>query len=487
MISSYVLELLEPQFNNKILIIDGERLDSAIHYSTELRNQGFRVLWYQEALTFRLKYEDEVKNDKTKLVVFAQATSYIPYDLRCRFREFNLTFAGLFPKLNEEVLSSDKSLDLDLLCLAYKNNFDDLKEKEQTKIFIDNKVNSRKNAERCINNLYSSISDSVDKVPHYSNWFSIAETKARIDVLAVKYQIDFDTSNINRLFQKYILEIFGRLSTEINEKTPVLVSKAMEYMHDHSDKFVVIVMDGMSKFDWHIISTSFRNIKYEETAVFAMIPTTTSISRQCLLSNKYPCQLIEPWKQSKEKDEFVSCAKELGYKENQIAYGRGYNTCFDSFVCCGAVIINDIDDLVHAQTQGRLGMLNDVRVLASQHKLVDMTKRFIKEGFDVYISADHGNTLCTGLGKLMKTGVETETKSKRMLVLNNFADKDMLMQKYNLINYPKYYLNKTFDYLICNTGESFDVKGEEVMTHGGISLDEVVVPFIKIKAVDIDG
>ena len=45
------------------------------------------------------------------------------------------------------------------------------------------------------------------------------------------------------------------------------------------------------------------------------------------------------------------------------------------------------------------------------------------------------------------------------------------------------YLNKVFDYLICDVGDSFDAKGEEVMTHGGISIDEVIVPFIKIKAV----
>ena len=45
-------------------------------------------------------------------------------------------------------------------------------------------------------------------------------------------------------------------------------------------------------------------------------------------------------------------------------------------------------------------------------------------------------------------------------------------------------MNKAFDYLICDVGDSFDAKGEEVMTHGGITIDEVIVPFIKIKAVN---
>ena len=124
---------------------------------------------------------------------------------------------------------------------------------------------------------------------------------------------------------QYALEQFGKLSQAIDRDSPVLVSKAMDYMHEHSEKFVIIVMDGMSEFDWRVLSTSFNGIKYEQSAAFAMIPSTTSISRQCLLSNKYPSQLMEPWKQSKEKAEFIACAKSLGYTDTQIGYERGYD------------------------------------------------------------------------------------------------------------------------------------------------------------------
>ena len=74
-----------------------------------------------------------------------------------------------------------------------------------------------------------------------------------------------------------------------------------------------------------------------------------------------------------------------------------------------------------------------------------------------------------------------------MIVLKDYADQDKLKEKYSLIEFPKYYLNKELDYLICENGESFDAKGARVMSHGGITLDEVVVPFIEIKAVDNNG
>lgn len=483
MFGDYVLKQASAEYNNRILLIDDEGLDESTHYSVDFQAHGFEVVHYTDDLTFRIEYEDKLKNSENKLLVLAHSTSYIPYDLLQRLRAYVLSMDRLFPNLNIEALRSRRDLDLALLCLAYLKNFDDLRQRKQTEDFLREKVDCPENAALYLKQLYAKTLKAVQNVTNYYGWFDIAEAKAKIDTLTTKYQLDFDTTEINELFREYVLEQFGKLSFEMSCETPVLVSRAMEYIHDHSSKFVIIVMDGMSEFDWRIISKSFQNIPYEQTAVFAMIPSTTSISRQCLLSNKMPGQLLDPWKQSKEKQEFIECARSMGFTDNQIGYERGYDAQFSSFVKCGAVIINDVDDMVHAQYQGRLGMLNDIHVLSDQHKLADMTKRFLSGGFDVYITADHGNTPCTGLGKLMGTGVETETKSRRMLVLQNFADKAGLMQKYGLIEYPKYYLNKTFDYLICNVGDSFDAKGEQVMTHGGITIDEVIVPFIKIKAV----
>ena len=482
MFGDYVLKQTDAEYNNRILLIDDEGLDEATHYSTDFQAHGFEVVHYTDDLTFRIEYEEKIKSSDDKLVVLAHSNSYIPYDLQRRLRAYIVSMDRLFPKLNIEAQKARRNLDMELLCLAYLKNFDDLRQRKQTEDFLQEKVDSAENAAAYLKQRYAELQDRLTKVQTYRDWFAIAEAKAKIDTLATEHRLSFDTSEVNRAFRDYVLEQFGKLSSEMNRETPVLVSRAMDYMHDHSSKFVVIVMDGMSEFDWRIISKSFQDIPYEQAAAFAMIPSTTSISRQCLLSNKTPCQLLEPWKQSKEKQEFVACAKSMGYTDNQIGYERGYEVQFGSFVKCGAVIINDVDDMVHAQHQGRLGMLNDIGVLSDQHKLADMTKRFRAEGFDVYITADHGNTSCTGLGKLMGTGVETETKSRRMLVLQNFADKAGLMQKYGMIDYPKYYLNKDFDYLICDVGDSFDAKGEEVMTHGGISIDEVIVPFIKIKA-----
>lgn len=480
MFGDYVLDATSAKYDNRILFIDDENLDATAHYSSALASNGYEIIYYTDDLELRIDCEGKI--DTGKVAIIARSDSYVPYDMLSRLRAYTISLSELFPKLNADVLMEHRKLNLDLLCLAYARNFDVLRRRQQTEDFLSDRVYAKSNVAAYLKQRCDTLMQKVRETKTYQDWFAVAEEKADIDVMATSCGLDVDTAGINSVFKDYVLAEFGKLSTQIDYDSPVLVSRAMEYMHDHSEKFVIIVMDGMSEFDWKVISSSFEDIPYEQTAAFAMIPTTTSVSRQCLLSGKYPRQLLEPWKQSKEKAEFVTCAKNLGYKDGQIEYARGYEAEFGSFVKCGAVIINDVDDMVHGEKQGRIGMLHNMTVLADQKKLAEMVRRFTKDGFDVYISADHGNTLCTGIGKLTGTGLEVETKSHRMVVLQDFADKDALLQKYGMIDYPKYYLDKDLDYLICNVGESFDVKGEEVMTHGGISIDEVIVPFIKIKA-----
>lgn len=487
MFGEYVYGNSPAAYANLIWINDADRLNRVAAYSSAFTEHGFEVVEYQDDLSFRIGYEQKVKSGNEKLAVMSFGKTYIPYDILTRFTAYTVSLRTLFPKLNSDVLHHKLKMDLDLLTMVIAKNFDNLTTPAQTEKFFETVAYGKDNLLRYFQSKLKHVLQKAKDNPSYRVWYRIAEIKAHIDRYSVQYGLNIDTSEINKLFQNFVLKSFGTLSSKIDRDTPVLVSRAMEYMHGKSEKFAIIVMDGMSEFDWSIISQSFAGVQFEQEAAFAMIPSTTSISRQCLLSNKFPSQLIAPWVQNKEKAEFTECAKSLGYADSQIGYARGYDTDFSSSVRCGAVIINDVDDMVHAQPQGRLGMYNDISVLSEESKLRHLTDCLLSKGFDVYITADHGNTLCNGIGRFVGAGVDVETKSHRMVVLKNFADKAKMADKFGLIEYPKYYLPKEYDYLICNTDTSLDNLGEQVMTHGGMTIDEVVVPFIKIKAVQNNG
>lgn len=487
MFAEYVFRKVDAAYNRKLLLIDADGLDELTHYSAYFEKQGFRVIRFSDDLHFRAEHDDVMQDSENRYLLIAKNEIYTPYDIVKRFGRHVVSLGSLFPRLNSAELKAIRNQNYDLLTLAYQQNYEDLTAPQATLRFFENMVYGKSNVERYAHELLQQMEDAVQHAVSYRDWFAVADLKAEIDLLSTKYELKIDTETWQQAFTDFILKNYGKLSTAMDADSPVLVSRAMEYMHDHSEKFAVIVMDGMSGFDWKILSKSFSDVKYHKTDLFAMIPTTTSISRQCLLSNKYPSQLISPWTQSQEKKEFTECASQLGYLPAQISYERGYDADFSHAVKCAAVIVNDVDDMVHGQKQGRIGMFNDITVLAKQQLLLKLTRRLLKKGFDVYITADHGNTPCTGTGKLIGTGVDVETKSRRMLVLKDFADKDTMRIKHDLIEYPKYYLNKSYDYLLCRAGRSFDSKGEEVMSHGSITIDEVIVPFITIKAGDNNG
>ena len=487
MFADYVYENSAAKYADRILLIDADHLAEDTRFTDGFKARGFEIVMYHDDLSFRIEYEEKIKSKEGRIAVVVTPDQYVPYDLRRRLTAYKVSLADLFPRLNSAVLRERGSETYDLVSSAYERTYDQYRSSAATEQFLRLQAYSKENIRGNLNSSYLELLRRSEGYTSYKEWFAIAEEKARIDCMAVEYDLVIDTEEINRRFRNYILNQYGKLSTIMDRERPVLVSRAMDFMHEHSKKFVIIVMDGMAEFDWRILSKSFHGVRYQQTAAFAMIPTVTSISRQCLLSNKYPRELVNPWSQSKEKQEFTECAKNMGFAETQISYQRGYDADFGSLIRCGAVIINDIDDMVHGQKQGRIGMFNDVGVMAKQKKLVDMAQRFLSAGFDVYITADHGNTTRRGMGKLMSTGVETETKSRCMLVLKGFADKDSMKEKYGLLEFPKTYLPKEYDYLICDIGDSFDAKGEDVMSHGGISIDECVVPFIKIKAVENNG
>lgn len=489
--AEYVYEKTYAFNATRMVLYDEDGLEEKTHYLEEFKNRGFQIIRYKDDLSFRIEWEDRFKNSRDKYLILAQPNAYIPYDILkvCGLHNFRISLMYLFPQLQTQYVRERPEMNYDLLCMDYQDLSDDCRTYDKTKTFIERVVYGKDNVHEYVNQLIEDVSVLVNKAQNYKDWIHIAERKSEIDVYCAAYGIDANAEFVQEPFLKFVVEQFGKLSGKITSdpQTPVLVKGAMDYMYSHSDKFVIIVMDGMSEFDWTILSRSFHGINYERSAAFAMIPTITSLSRQSLVSGKYPVQLPSPWSTSKEGKEFTDYAMSFGFRKDQVEYHRGYDADFGLMIRCGCVIINDIDDMVHGQQQGRAGMYRDVEYLTNTNKLVTLVRNLLGRGFDVYISADHGNTPCVGQGKLVKLGVETETKSRRMLVLEQFADKEKMREQYDMIEYPKYFLDKKYDYLICNIGKSFDAKGDKVMTHGGITVDEVIVPFIKIKAADNNG
>lgn len=482
MLADDIFEQSGAPWQRKLLLIDEDDIGQRTAYLSCFSAHGFRVVHYKDDLSFRLQHSRQLEDKEARLVVVATPSDYIPFDIYRKMYEYRLSWESLFPRLQASVIASHADGDLELISAAYHKVHGTFHEPGATERFLETQVYVRENAEPFAKDAFAHVLQEAQNAKAYRDWFRIAEKKASLDVLACRYCFALDTSELDGYFQTYMLSSYGTLYLENDRGTPVIVSRAMEYMRENSPKFAIVVMDGMSGFDWTILSRSFHGMRMHRSAAMAMIPTITSISRQALLSNKNPDKLEHPWKQDREKTEFVDCARELGYAEHQIAYLRGYDADPGGLVSCLAVIIMDCDDAVHAVLHGQKSMAQEMTEQASSGRLRQLAERLLKKGFDVYISADHGNTECHGIGRIMGSGVETETRSHRMVVLKDFANKQAYQEKYHLLEFPAAYLPRENHYLLCKAGESLDNRGDLVMSHGGMTIDEVIVPFITIKA-----
>lgn len=481
MLGDYVLNESSAMYCTSVLLVD-HGVEARAEYAHAFERHGFTVVHWNGDLAFRIEWEEALKRGE-KLAVIVPDGVYVPYDLAQLMQRYEVSLSRLFPKLEAVVIEADEGLDLDFLAIAYERDYVHTSDAGATREYIEMHVNTLETAECVCDELQSELIRQTSTAKNYRDWILIAQLKARIDVTRARYGIDQSTNNLtDRAFEEFVLGKFGQLTMEYADDTPVLVSAAMEYMHTRSGRFAIVVMDGMSEFDWRVLRESFANIPYEESAAFAMLPTVTSISRQSLLSGKFPRDLATPWKTSKEKGEFIQRVYEWGINGEYASYKYGYDTDIPYGCCVAAFVILDVDERAHGQYGGRIGMLRDMELLRDSGKLAELVRQLSNFGMDVYITSDHGNTPCMGRGRITNTGVETETKSRRMLVVNNLADVSDKQEKYGLVQCPNGFLPQGLRYYVCPSGVSFDNSGENVMNHGGMSIDEVIVPFITVRA-----
>lgn len=478
MIEKRVREYLQIEYEKRLLIYDKEDFASCFDYALLLIANNYVVYLYDDVERIRYRYETEMKGRDMPCAIIVTDDIYVPTDIRNDFFEVELSLKSIYTRMSSPILRQ-YAYDLDLIDRSYDSFECNCLREDQTEYYLEEYSYSEDNISGHIKEQDDMIKEKLEHMPTYTDWIQIAKLNARLERYACFHNFTRDQSYLDEAFQQYIEDGYQKLHTVISNDAPSILPKVMDKIAT-GEKVALVVADGMSMFDFEILSRYMNDFDLTIGGSFALIPTTTSISRQSLLSGKYPQQLENPFSLAKEESGFYEAAQDRGYSKQQCFYGRGYDAEPSSLTKFAAIIINDIDDMVHGQYQGRLGMYNDVNLWAKEGKMQSLLLRLLDKGYKVFLTADHGNTHCTGGGNIKKLGVETETKSKRMVVLKDFAEASDDLKARTFV-YPGHYQNKSYQYLICKGRTSFDNKNEDVMTHGGISLEEVIVPFVEVR------
>ncbi|MDX2029967.1 MAG: BREX-3 system phosphatase PglZ [Blastocatellia bacterium] len=304
---------------------------------------------------------------------------------------------------------------------------------------------------------------------------------------------------VEQRFGEWMLRRYGSLHNLAYNQEPVMVHHiprfmAVERVRRKLAKIALLVLDGLADDQWILLRKNLESRdqawRFHESTAFAWVPTLTSVSRQAIFAGEPPLYFPDSLETtSKEKAHWLRFWEDQGVARTGVELITGIDDLADSRLESAMVnprlsvlglVWNKVDDIMHGMQMQTAGMHNQVSLWASQGHLQQLLVRLAEEGFVVYLTADHGNVTACGVGN-PREGVLVETRGKRARVYDRPEFRDEVAAKFpDSIPWPNHGLPPTRQVLLARNLKAFADPGSEIVAHGGIALEEVIVPFVAI-------
>lgn len=306
-------------------------------------------------------------------------------------------------------------------------------------------------------------------------------------------------AKVEDAFGKWMMNRYGSLHNLPYQQQPVMVHQISRFMAFERNrkklpKVALLVMDGLAFDQWLLLKKKLEACdtawRFQESTAFAWVPTLTSVTRQSIFAGEPPLYFpgsIETT--SKERTHWLRFWEDHGVQKNAVELVTNIKGVDDPDLDVAltnprlsvlGIIWNRIDNFVHqSEKTSSLHLL--VNEWVKEGHLQKLLLRLHQEGFVVYLTADHGNVAATGIGN-PREGVLVEQKGKRVRVYDRNEFLEEVANKFpESLRWPNYDLPPARYVLLPGNLKAFTDVGNEVVSHGGIALEEVMVPFVAIS------
>lgn len=263
-----------------------------------------------------------------------------------------------------------------------------------------------------------------------------------------------------------------------------------------SSRVALIVVDGLALDQWvtirQLLQKQDANLVMRESATFAWIPTLTSVSRQSIFSGKPPLYFPSSINSTNSEEKLWKQFWEgYGLSRLDVAYKRSLgdgaaDEILDALIHprktrAVGLVVDTVDKIMHGMQLGAAGMHNQVRQWCENGFLCTLVGRLLDDGFNVWLTADHGNIECYGYGRPSE-GAIAETRGERIRVYPTpelraqVAKSFPLAHEWQPVGLPADYFP-----LAASGYNAFVSPGETIVGHGGTAIEEVIVPLVKLE------
>jgi len=356
----------------------------------------------------------------------------------------------------------------------------------------------------------------------------------------VNWQIKFDkqvdsslnnilidqTNECNKQFSKYIEDNYETLVKD--NKSPIL-SPSVFKNHaqpslDNGEKVCFIVIDCMRCDQFLSIYPYLESLfQVEMSYHLSLLPSATSFSRNAIFSGLFPDEMIKKYPQQKDsflhnenglnkyEEEYLNDQiQRLGNENKKVHYhkiwaleeGKRFSKKINNYLEKDviALVVNFVDMLAHDSSKmdvlkelipDESGYRKTVRSWVENSWFNDVLKVLSQSNFDVVITSDHGSIKVNkeimvsadkdaSDGVRYKYGRNLNSKNKNVMKINN-------PENYKLPSFGpqfNYLLAKNDSYFLYpNEANKYKNKLQNSFQHGGISLEEMLIPVLKMKGI----
>jgi len=352
-------------------------------------------------------------------------------------------------------------------------------------------------------------SDSPAADAPYKDWQQFAWRWAEVLVLKTQLgtalettlasQVDALHESIEARFSTWMLSRFGSLANLVErDGRPVMLHHVARYLAGRraaagEERQALLVVDGLAIDQWLVIrdalATASPTLRMDESGVYAWVPTLTAISRQTIFAGEIPLLFADSMRTTaKDEKHWRRVWEDADVPSVGIGYRRGLGAIggpeVDDLIehpkmQVLGLVINTVDDIMHGMMLGTVGMHQSVKLWAEQGYLARIIERLQSAGFAVYLTSDHGNVEATGQGKLWE-GSLVETRGERARTYDSDLFREQARKECpETLIWPGAGLPQETKVLLASGRRAFVLKGERLVAHGGISLEEAVVPFVR--------
>jgi hypothetical protein len=271
---------------------------------------------------------------------------------------------------------------------------------------------------------------------------------------------------------------------------------AWEIEDSGKNRAALIVVDGLALDQWvtirQLLQKQDNNLIMRESATFAWIPTLTSVSRQSIFSGKPPIYFPSSIDSTNSEEKLWRQFWEgHGLSRLDIVYKRGLGDGEASNVIDSTIhpektrvvglVVDKVDKIMHGMQLGAAGMHNQIKQWFLEGFLSALINQLLDYGYIVWLTSDHGNIQCEGKGR-PNEGVIAETRGERVRVYPSLELRHQVARKFTFAQeWQPNGLPEGYYPLIARGRDSFVNPGITGVGHGGISIEEVIVPLIKFE------